>query len=111
MKNEELLKGQSIPHDSASKHVSGFAQYTDDISEPINTLHGAIGWSEKAHAKIKKIDLSDFKFCFVSAFKICGAIGPTAPVSNADFKKFFLSIFLCFKIIMQRLGSLPTCGI
>ncbi len=61
MKNEELLKGQSIPHDSASKHVSGFAKYTDDISEPINTLHGAIGWSEKAHAKIKKIDLSDVK--------------------------------------------------
>ena len=59
MRNEELLKGQSIPHDSASKHVSGFAQYTDDIAEPSNTLHGAIGWSEKAHAKIKKIDLSN----------------------------------------------------
>ncbi len=61
MKNEELLKGQSIPHDSASKHVSGFAEYTDDISEPINTLYGAIGWSEKAHAKIKKIDLSNVR--------------------------------------------------
>ena len=61
MKNEELLKGQSIPHDSASKHVSGFAQYTDDISEPINTLYGAIGWSEKARAKIKKIDLSNVR--------------------------------------------------
>tara|TARA_Y100001936_G_scaffold251773_1_gene308956 strand:+ start:1221 stop:3539 length:2319 start_codon:yes stop_codon:yes gene_type:complete len=59
MRNEELLKNQSIPHDSASKHVSGFAHYTDDIAEPSNTLHGAIGWSEKAHAKIKKIDLSD----------------------------------------------------
>ena len=54
MRNEELIKGQSIPHDSASKHVSGFAQYTDDISEPVNTLYGAIGWSKKAHAKIKK---------------------------------------------------------
>ena len=52
MKNEELLKGQSIPHDSANKHVTGLAQYTDDISEPINTLHGAIGWSKKAHAII-----------------------------------------------------------
>ena len=61
MKHEELLKGQSIPHDSASKHVSGFAEYTDDISEPINTLYGAIGWSEKAHAKIKKIDLSNVR--------------------------------------------------
>ncbi len=61
MKNEELLKGQSIPHDSANKHVTGLAQYTDDISEPINTLHGAIGWSKKAHAIIKKIDLKEVK--------------------------------------------------
>ena len=59
MRNEELLKGQSIPHDSANKHVNGLAQYTDDISEPLNTLHGAIGWSKKSHAIIKKIDLSE----------------------------------------------------
>ena len=38
MRNEYLLKGQNIPHDSANKHVTGFANYTDDISEPINTL-------------------------------------------------------------------------
>ena len=61
MKNEQLLKGQSIPHDSANKHVTGLAQYTDDVSEPLNTLYGAIGWSKKAHAKIKKIDLKDVK--------------------------------------------------
>ena len=61
MRNEETLKGQSIAHDSAAKHVSGFAKYTDDISEPLNTLHGAIGWSKKAHAKIKKIDLREVK--------------------------------------------------
>jgi len=59
MRNEELLKGQSIPHDSANKHVTGSAQYTDDINEPLNTLHGAIGWSKKSHAIIKKIDLSE----------------------------------------------------
>jgi len=61
MKNEQLLKGQSIPHDSANKHVTGLAQYTDDVNEPLNTLYGAIGWSKKAHAKIKKIDLKDVK--------------------------------------------------
>ena len=61
MRNEETLKGQSIPHDSAAKHVSGFAKYTDDISEPLNTLYGAIGWSKKAHAQIKKIDLREVK--------------------------------------------------
>jgi len=66
MRNEELLKGQSVSHDSANKHVTGLAQYTDDISEPLNTLYGAIGLSKKAHAIIKKIDLkkleSDQKF-------------------------------------------------
>jgi xanthine dehydrogenase large subunit len=46
-------------HDSAKKHVSGLADYTDDISEPNGTLHGAIGWSKQAHALIKKIDLSE----------------------------------------------------
>ena len=47
------------PHDSASKHVSGLAEYTDDINEPYGTLYGAIGWSKEAHALIKKIDLSE----------------------------------------------------
>ena len=54
MRNEQLLKGQSIAHDSANKHVSGFADYTDDISEPLNTLHGAIGWSKKSSREDKK---------------------------------------------------------
>jgi len=45
------------PHESATKHVSGYARYTDDISEPPGTLYGAIGWSKKSHAVIKKIDL------------------------------------------------------
>ncbi len=88
MKNEELLKGQSIPHDSASKHVSGFAQYTDDISEPINTLHGAIGWSEKAHAKIKKIDLSDVKrsegVISIVTFKDIPGRNDVGPVFDGD---------------------------
>ena len=47
------------PHDSARKHVSGLADYTDDINEPNGTLHGAVGWSKQAHALIKKIDLSE----------------------------------------------------
>ena len=41
------------PHDSAYKHVSGYADYTDDINEPKNTIYGAIGLSRKAHAIIK----------------------------------------------------------
>ena len=57
MKNNFPLFNKSLAHDSGAKHVSGFAEYTDDISEPLGTLYGAIGWSKKAHAKIKKIDL------------------------------------------------------
>ncbi len=58
---KEALINETRPHDSAFKHVSGLAEYTDDIKEPENTLYGAIGWSKKAHAIIKKIDLTKVK--------------------------------------------------
>ena len=57
MKNRDNHISEIRPHDSAYKHVSGAAEYTDDIKEPHDTLFGAIGWSKKAHATIKKIDL------------------------------------------------------
>ena len=56
MKNSDNYISETRPHDSAYKHVSGAAEYTDDIKEPYDTLFGAIGWSKKAYAKIKKID-------------------------------------------------------
>tara|TARA_Y100001960_G_scaffold315573_1_gene381350 strand:+ start:1505 stop:3802 length:2298 start_codon:yes stop_codon:yes gene_type:complete len=55
--NKEIFINEAKQHDSAYKHVSGFADYIDDINEPNNTLFGAIGLSQKAHAIIKKIDL------------------------------------------------------
>ena len=61
MKIDNFLFNKSVVHDSGAKHVSGLAKYTDDISEPLNTLYGAIGWSKNAHAKIKKIDLNAVK--------------------------------------------------
>ena len=48
---------QSRPHESGSKHVSGYANYIDDIIEPEGTLYGAIGYSKKSHAIISKLDL------------------------------------------------------
>lgn len=45
-------------HDSAHKHVSGRAEYTDDIVEPRGTLHAYLGVSDVAHANIKSMDLS-----------------------------------------------------
>ncbi len=59
MKNSDNYISETRPHDSAYKHVSGAAEYTDDIKEPFDTLFGAIGWSKKAYAKIKKIDLNE----------------------------------------------------
>ena len=59
MKNSNNHISEIRPHDSAYKHVSGAAEYTDDIKEPHDTLFGAIGWSKKAYAKIKKIDLNE----------------------------------------------------
>ena len=44
-------------HDSAIKHVTGRAEYADDITEPMGTLHAYLGLSEAAHAEIVSIDL------------------------------------------------------
>jgi xanthine dehydrogenase large subunit len=51
--------GKSLPHDSAHLHVSGTAAYTDDLPEPRDLLHVAVGMSSKPHARIKGIDLKD----------------------------------------------------
>lgn len=45
-------------HDSAEKHVTGRADYTDDIPEPAGTLHACLGLSQRAHARIVEMDLS-----------------------------------------------------
>ncbi|MGI9232667.1 MAG: xanthine dehydrogenase molybdopterin binding subunit [Woeseiaceae bacterium] len=55
----ERAVGKALPHDSAHLHVTGRAAYTDDIPEPRGLLHLAVGMSQKAHAKIKKIDLDE----------------------------------------------------
>ena len=49
--------GKSHPHESAILHVIGEATYTDDIVELQGTLHAALGLSQKAHAKIRSINL------------------------------------------------------
>ena len=46
-------------HDSAHKHVTGTADYIDDLPEPAGLLHGALGLSDRAHAEIVSIDLSE----------------------------------------------------
>ncbi|KAB2848146.1 MAG: xanthine dehydrogenase molybdopterin binding subunit [Hyphomicrobiaceae bacterium] len=53
--------GSSIAHDSARKHVTGAAIYVDDIPEPPGTLHVELGMSERAHARIKSVDLANVR--------------------------------------------------
>ena len=50
--------GVGHPHESAHLHVAGEATYVDDIPEIAGTLHAALGLSEKAHARIRSIDLA-----------------------------------------------------
>ena len=58
--SEPTIKGGvhlSQRHDSAHKHVTGLAEYTDDIPEPAGTLHAYLGLSDRAHAEIVSMDL------------------------------------------------------
>ena len=50
--------GSALPHDSSTLHVTGRATYTDDIREPRDLLHLAVGMSDKAHARVRALDLS-----------------------------------------------------
>jgi xanthine dehydrogenase large subunit len=45
-------------HDSAAKHVTGRADYTDDVALPEGALHAYLGLSDVAHARITGMDLS-----------------------------------------------------
>ena len=49
--------GTDAKHDSAIKQVMGRAEYTDDIPEPVGTLHAYLGCSQVAHGVIKAMDL------------------------------------------------------
>ena len=50
-----------VTHESAELHVTGRAQYTDDLPEPAGTLHGALGLSTVARGRIRSMDLSAVK--------------------------------------------------
>ncbi len=71
------------PHDSAVKHVTGRADYVDDLPEPKRLLHAAIGMSTCAAGRIRAMDLANVRaapgvVAVVTASDIPGAndIGP-----------------------------------
>ena len=73
MKEKNFIN-EKRPHESAIKHVSGKAYYVDDIPEPPGTLYGAIGWSKKSHAIIKKINFD----------KVINSEGVVAVITSDD---------------------------
>ncbi|MFV0445169.1 MAG: xanthine dehydrogenase molybdopterin binding subunit, partial [Planctomycetaceae bacterium] len=61
MKDTSTVSGavhQDRIHDSAAKHVTGRAEYTDDLPLPEGTLHAYLGVSKVAHATLTGIDLT-----------------------------------------------------
>ncbi|MDO5641036.1 MAG: molybdopterin-dependent oxidoreductase, partial [Paracoccus sp. (in: a-proteobacteria)] len=54
---DQSLPAADMPHESARLHVTGRADYTDDLREPAGTLHAALGLSECAHGRIAALDL------------------------------------------------------
>ena len=48
-------------HESSEKHVTGSAQYVDDILLPGGSLHAYLGFSECAHGLISSLDLSEVR--------------------------------------------------
>ena len=71
---KETFINEKRPHESGIKHVSGRAFYTDDLPESPGTLFGDIGWSKKARAIIKKMNLE----------KVIKTEGVTAVVTSSD---------------------------
>jgi len=49
----------STRHDSGPKHVTGTAEYIDDMIEPAGTMHAYLALSTRAHAEIAGIDLTE----------------------------------------------------
>ena len=54
------LKGQAatdLAHDSAVKHVTGRAEYLDDMAEPAGTLHAYVGCAAIARGRVMAMNL------------------------------------------------------
>jgi len=48
----------ALAHDSAERHVTGAARYVDDLPEPRDLLQAFVRLSERAHARVTKLDVS-----------------------------------------------------
>ncbi|MBN1008089.1 xanthine dehydrogenase molybdopterin binding subunit [Amphritea pacifica] len=91
--------GRSVKHESAAKQVSGEAIYVDDRLEFPNQLHIYARMSEKAHARITRIDTSPcYEFPGVAiaitaedipGIKDIGALKPGDPLLVEDRVEYY----------------------
>lgn len=51
------VTGQALKHESAERHVSGQAIYTDDMALPQGALHASVGYATIACGRITRMDL------------------------------------------------------
>ncbi|HHY01715.1 MAG TPA: xanthine dehydrogenase molybdopterin binding subunit, partial [Paracoccus sp.] len=59
MKHQQLsAPPMDTPHESARRHVTGTADYTDDLVLPQGALHAYLGLSTVAHGRILSMELS-----------------------------------------------------
>ena len=54
----EVTASRDVPHESATLHVTGGADYTDDLPIPEGALHAALGLATVAHGTIRRMDLN-----------------------------------------------------
>jgi xanthine dehydrogenase large subunit len=53
----EAAVSAPLAHDSAVRHVTGEARYVDDLPEPRDLLHAFVRLSERAHARVTRLDV------------------------------------------------------
>ena len=80
--------GTALGHDSGPKHVSGEATYIDDIPEPPGTLHIYIAMSERAHAAVRALDVSNVRVApgvaIVLTARDVPGVNDVSPVAGDD---------------------------
>ena len=90
--------GKSITHESAHLHVSGKANYVDDIPEVEGTLYAGLGLAEIAHGKIINMDLSavwqaEGVVSVLTGIELlhnnCGPVVADEPIIATDMISFF----------------------
>ena len=76
-----------LPHDSATKHVTGSAIYVDDIATPPGTLEIYIAMSTHAHARVTALDVTKVRtapgvVAVLTARPSVGHSASTTPLAN-----------------------------